>query len=69
VNGDKMSVFQVEQDGTLSSLDDIFYPEDAPAEVTVMGDRAVIQPQEALPVEAHATITPVAQRMAVSLPS
>lgn len=24
VNGDKMSVFQVEEDGTLSSLDDLF---------------------------------------------
>ena len=25
VNGDKMSVYQVEEDGTLSSLDDLFY--------------------------------------------
>jgi len=25
VNGDKMSVYQVEEDGTLSSLDDLFF--------------------------------------------
>jgi len=28
VNGDKMSVYQVEEDGTLSSLDDLFFEED-----------------------------------------
>ena len=28
VNGEKMSVFQVEEDGTLSSLDDLFFPEE-----------------------------------------
>lgn len=25
VNGEKMSVYQVEEDGTLSSLDDLFF--------------------------------------------
>lgn len=29
VNGDKMSVYQVEEDGTLSSLDDLFFEEEA----------------------------------------
>ncbi len=28
VNGDKMSVYQVEEDGTLSSLDDLFFGDD-----------------------------------------
>ncbi len=69
MNGDKMSVFQVEQDGTLSSLDDIFYPEDVPVEVTVMGDRTVIQSQQVSPVESHAMITPVAQPLVVSSPT
>lgn len=30
VNGDKMSVYQVEEDGTLSSLDDLFFENDLP---------------------------------------
>jgi hypothetical protein len=30
INGDKMSVYQVEEDGTLSSLDDLFFEEDMP---------------------------------------
>ncbi|MDG0812038.1 hypothetical protein [Cohnella rhizosphaerae] len=30
VNGDKMSVYQVEEDGTLSSLDDLFFGEPIP---------------------------------------
>jgi len=30
VNGDKMSVYQVEEDGTLSSLDDLFFEEEMP---------------------------------------
>jgi hypothetical protein len=30
VNGDKMSVYQVEEDGTLSSLDDLFFEEELP---------------------------------------
>jgi hypothetical protein len=33
VNGEKMSVFQVEEDGTLSSLDDLFFPEEEMPEV------------------------------------
>ena len=28
VNGEKMSVYQVEEDGTLSSLDDLFFEEE-----------------------------------------
>ncbi|MNN45188.1 hypothetical protein D3C81_1595100 [compost metagenome] len=28
VNGEKMSVYQVEEDGTLSSLDDLFFGEE-----------------------------------------
>lgn len=28
VSGDKVSVFQVEEDGTLSSLDDLFFEQD-----------------------------------------
>lgn len=28
VNGDKMNVYQVEEDGTLSSLDDLFFGDD-----------------------------------------
>lgn len=31
VNGEKVSVYQVEEDGTLSSLDDLFF-EDEPAQ-------------------------------------
>jgi len=31
VNGEKMSVYQVEEDGTLSSLDDLFFGEEIPA--------------------------------------
>ncbi|MBP1904845.1 hypothetical protein J2Z32_001469 [Paenibacillus turicensis] len=30
VNGEKMSVYQVEEDGTLSSLDDLFFNENLP---------------------------------------
>lgn len=30
INGEKMSVYQVEEDGTLSSLDDLFFEEDMP---------------------------------------
>jgi len=30
VNGEKMSVYQVEEDGTLSSLDDLFFEEEMP---------------------------------------
>ena len=30
VNGEKMSVYQVEEDGTLSSLDDLFFAEGLP---------------------------------------
>jgi len=33
VNGEKMSVYQVEEDGTLSSLDDLFFPEEEMPEV------------------------------------
>jgi hypothetical protein len=32
--GNKMSVFQVEEDGSLSSLDDIFFDEDSKNPVT-----------------------------------
>lgn len=34
VNGEKMSVYQVEEDGTLSSLDDLFCGEDMAQEMT-----------------------------------
>ncbi|CAH0119064.1 MULTISPECIES: hypothetical protein [unclassified Paenibacillus] len=34
VNGEKMSVFQVEEDGTLSSLDDLFFSEELPQDVS-----------------------------------
>lgn len=30
INGDKMSVYQVEEDGTLSSLDDLFFEDEIP---------------------------------------
>lgn len=30
VNGEKISVYQVEEDGTLSSLDDLFFEEEMP---------------------------------------
>lgn len=30
VNGEKMSVYQVEEDGTLSSLDDLFFGDELP---------------------------------------
>ncbi|GFR38919.1 hypothetical protein PRECH8_22150 [Insulibacter thermoxylanivorax] len=30
INGDKMSVYQVEEDGTLSSLDDLFFEDEMP---------------------------------------
>jgi len=30
INGEKVSVFQVEEDGTLSSLDDLFYEDELP---------------------------------------
>ncbi|NDI33966.1 hypothetical protein [Chengkuizengella sediminis] len=33
VNGEKMSVFQVEEDGSLSSLDDLFFEEEMSEEV------------------------------------
>ncbi|MFS1513816.1 hypothetical protein VQL36_15435 [Chengkuizengella sp. SCS-71B] len=33
VNGEKMSVFQVEEDGSLSSLDDLFFEEEMSEEI------------------------------------
>lgn len=43
VEGDKMSVHQIEEDGTLSSLDDLFFPETDLVEVTLQGDVALLQ--------------------------
>jgi hypothetical protein len=34
VSGDKMNVFQVEEDGTLSSLNDLFFEEDNQVQAT-----------------------------------
>jgi hypothetical protein len=37
VNGEKMSVYQVEEDGTLSSLDDLFFGEPIPEPIHATG--------------------------------